>query len=93
MKRVVIIGAGAHGREVTEILRHRSQLGADVLLVDPGQEQEVAFRAMLGDDEDDEEDLRPRPPVITVRVFCGTTRKRRWRPSSCCTAPRRLSTR
>ena len=43
-----------------------AELGADVLLVDPGQEQEVAFRAMLGEDEDDEEDLRPRPPVITV---------------------------
>jgi translation initiation factor IF-2 len=43
-----------------------AEIGADVLLVDPGQEQEVAFRAMLGDEDDDEEDLRPRPPVITV---------------------------
>ena len=30
MKRVVIIGAGAHGREVAEILRHRARQGADV---------------------------------------------------------------
>jgi translation initiation factor IF-2 len=43
-----------------------AEIGADVLLVDPGQEQEVAFRALLGDEEDDEEDLRARPPVITV---------------------------
>ncbi|MDQ4096578.1 MAG: translation initiation factor IF-2, partial [Actinomycetota bacterium] len=43
-----------------------AEIGADVLLVDPGQEQEVAFRALLGEEEDDEEDLRPRPPVITV---------------------------
>ncbi|MDQ3978254.1 MAG: translation initiation factor IF-2 [Actinomycetota bacterium] len=43
-----------------------AEIGADVLLVDPGQEQEVAFKAMLGWEEDDEEDLRSRPPVITV---------------------------
>jgi translation initiation factor IF-2 len=43
-----------------------AEIGADVLLVDPGQEQEVAFKAMLGDEDDNEEDLRPRPPVITV---------------------------
>jgi len=43
-----------------------AEIGADVLLVDPGQEQEVAFRSMLGDDDDRDEDMRPRPPVITV---------------------------
>jgi translation initiation factor IF-2 len=43
-----------------------AEIGADVLLVDPGQEQELAFKTMLGDEEDDEADLRPRPPVITV---------------------------
>ena len=43
-----------------------AEIGADVLLVDPGQEQEVAFKAMLGWEEDDEEDLRSRPPVVTV---------------------------
>jgi translation initiation factor IF-2 len=42
-------------------------LGADLLLVDPGQEQEVELQAMFDDsDDDDEELLRPRPPVITV---------------------------
>jgi sugar O-acyltransferase (sialic acid O-acetyltransferase NeuD family) len=30
MKRVVIIGAGAHGREVAEILRHQARQGGDV---------------------------------------------------------------
>jgi len=44
-----------------------AEVGAELLLVDPGQEQEVALRAMLeDDDEDDEAALRPRPPVITV---------------------------
>ncbi len=45
------------------------ELGADVKLVDPGEEQEVELRKMLGfeDEEEDEEDDAPiRPPVITV---------------------------
>jgi translation initiation factor IF-2 len=43
------------------------ELGADLLLVDPGQEQEVELQAMFDDSDDDDEDLlRPRPPVITV---------------------------
>ncbi|MEA2704653.1 MAG: translation initiation factor [Actinomycetota bacterium] len=44
------------------------EVGAEVLLVDPGQEQEVELQGMLAydDADDDEEALRPRPPVITV---------------------------
>jgi translation initiation factor IF-2 len=43
------------------------ELGADLLLVDPGQEQEVELQALFDDsDDDDEELLQPRPPVITV---------------------------
>jgi translation initiation factor IF-2 len=43
------------------------ELGADLLLVDPGQEQEVELQAMFDDsDDDDEELLAARPPVITV---------------------------
>ena len=43
------------------------ELGADILLVDPGQEQEVELQAMFDDsDDDDEELLQGRPPVITV---------------------------
>ncbi len=48
-----------------------AEIGARVRLVDPGEEQEAALRARYFGDEsqedvDDEEDLRPRPPVITV---------------------------
>jgi translation initiation factor IF-2 len=44
-----------------------AEVGAEVLLVDPGQEQEVELQGMLRyDDDDADEDLRPRPPVITV---------------------------
>jgi translation initiation factor IF-2 len=43
------------------------ELGADLLLVDPGQEQEVELQAMFDDSDDDDEDLlQSRPPVITV---------------------------
>ncbi len=42
-------------------------LGADVLIVEPGAEQEIELLAMLSDgDEDDEALLEPRPPVVTV---------------------------
>jgi len=42
-------------------------VGAELLLVDPGQQQEVELQAMFDDsDDDDEEALRPRAPVITV---------------------------
>src|SRR2546429_1436715 len=44
-------------------------LGAEVLLVEPGQEEELELRALLGDDEEEEEDeslLEPRAPVVTV---------------------------
>ena len=50
-------------------------LGAEVKLVDPGEEQEVELRKMLGfeeeeaDDEVDAADAAPiRPPVITVML-------------------------
>ncbi|MGZ6931231.1 MAG: translation initiation factor IF-2 [Acidimicrobiia bacterium] len=44
------------------------ELGAEVLLVEPGQEAELELQALLGDDEDEEEetDLPPRAPVVTV---------------------------
>jgi translation initiation factor IF-2 len=42
-------------------------VGAELLLVDPGQQQEVELQAMFDDsDDDDEEALRQRAPVITV---------------------------
>ena len=43
------------------------ELGADLLLVDPGQQQEIELQAMFDDSDDDDETLlQPRPPVITV---------------------------
>ncbi|HUQ62223.1 MAG TPA: translation initiation factor IF-2 [Acidimicrobiales bacterium] len=44
------------------------EVGAEVLLVDPGQEQEVELQGLLGEDpgDEDEDALRDRPPVITV---------------------------
>ena len=45
-----------------------AEVGAEIRLVDPGEEQEVELRRRLDVDEDDidEEDLEPTPPVITV---------------------------
>ncbi|HXW34140.1 MAG TPA: translation initiation factor IF-2 [Acidimicrobiales bacterium] len=45
-----------------------AELGAQVRLVDPGEEQEAELQAKYfeEEEEDDEEDLRPRPPVVTV---------------------------
>ena len=45
------------------------EVGAQIRLVDPGEEQEVELQKALGVsdlDEDDDEDGVPRPPVITV---------------------------
>jgi len=47
-----------------------AELGVQVRLVDPGEEREAELLAKYFEDEDDEEideaDLRPRPPVVTV---------------------------
>jgi translation initiation factor IF-2 len=44
-----------------------AELGADIRLVDPGEEKEAELQAKYFDDEDeDDELLRPRPPVVTV---------------------------
>jgi translation initiation factor IF-2 len=43
------------------------EVGADLLLVDPGQQEEVELQALFDDSDDDDEELQqPRPPVITV---------------------------
>ena len=43
------------------------ELGADILLVDPGQQQEMELQALFDDADDDDPDRQqPRPPVITV---------------------------
>ena len=44
-----------------------ADIGAEVILVDPGEEQEAEMLTLLEIDEDDlPEDAPPRPPVITV---------------------------
>jgi translation initiation factor IF-2 len=44
-----------------------AELGASIRLVDPGEEKEAELQAKYFDDEEeDESDLRPRPPVVTV---------------------------
>jgi len=43
------------------------ELGAEVLLVEPGQEAELELLALLGEEEEEDEALlQPRAPVITV---------------------------
>ena len=43
------------------------EVGAEVLLVDPGQQQETELQALFDDSDDDDETLQQtRPPVITV---------------------------
>jgi translation initiation factor IF-2 len=45
-----------------------AELGAQIRLVDPGEEQEAELQAKYFEDieEEREEDLRPRPPVVTI---------------------------
>jgi translation initiation factor IF-2 len=43
------------------------EIGAEILLVDPGQQEEMELQALFDDSDDDEEAAQaPRPPVITV---------------------------
>jgi translation initiation factor IF-2 len=41
------------------------EVGAEILLVEPGQQEEVELQKLF-DDSDDDESQEPRPPVITV---------------------------
>ena len=43
------------------------EVGADLLLVEPGQQEEMELQALFDDSDDDDESMQaPRPPVITV---------------------------
>ena len=43
------------------------EIGAELLLVEPGQQEELELQALFDDSDDDDEDAQaPRPPVITV---------------------------
>ena len=43
-----------------------AELGASIRLVDPGEEKEAELQARYFDEDSDDENLRPRPPVVTV---------------------------
>ena len=63
----MVTGTQTLADEMVELIA--DHLGATVLLVEPGQEEELELRALLGDEEDEEDDLalhEPRAPVITV---------------------------
>ena len=43
------------------------ECGAEILLVDPGQQEELELQAMFDDaDDDDPETQMIRPPIITI---------------------------
>jgi len=63
----MVTGTQSLADEMIELIAET--LGAEVLLVEPGQEQELELQALLGDDEEEVEDaslLVPRAPVVTV---------------------------
>ena len=62
----MVTGTQSLADEMIELIAQ--ELGAEVLLVEPGQEAELELQTMLGDDEEDEDEalLEPRAPVVTV---------------------------
>jgi translation initiation factor IF-2 len=61
-----VTGTQSLADEMIELIAQ--ELGAEILLVEPGQEAELELQAMLGDDDEDEDEalLEPRAPVVTV---------------------------
>ena len=61
----MVTGTQSLADEMVELIAEA--LGAEVLLVEPGQEAELELQALLGDDdEDDDALLEPRAPIVTV---------------------------
>ncbi len=62
----MVTGTQSLADEMIELIA--SELGAEVLLVEPGQEAELELQAMFGDDDEDDDDalLEARAPVVTV---------------------------
>jgi translation initiation factor IF-2 len=62
----MVTGTQSMADEMIELIAQ--ELGAEVLLVEPGQEAELELQAMLGDDDETEDEslLEPRAPVVTV---------------------------
>jgi sugar O-acyltransferase (sialic acid O-acetyltransferase NeuD family) len=89
MKRVVIIGAGSHGREVSEILSHRSQQGDKVLTLgfvddDPDlRNQMIDGLPVLGDWSWFDRVDRSEIAVICASGFSETRRRMVERATRC----------
>ena len=61
----MVTGTQSLADEMIELIAE--SLGAEVLLVEPGQEAELELQALLGDDDDDDDALHePRAPIVTV---------------------------
>ena len=60
----MVTGTQSLADEMVELIAEA--LGAEILIVEPGQEAELELQAMFGDDDDDESLLVPRPPIVTV---------------------------
>ncbi len=62
----MVTGTQSLADEMIELIGET--LGAEVLLVEPGQEAELELQALLGDDDEEEEEalLEPRAPIVTV---------------------------
>ena len=60
----MVTGTQSLADEMIELIAE--SLGAEVLLVEPGQEAELELQAMFGEDDDDDALLSPRPPIVTV---------------------------
>jgi translation initiation factor IF-2 len=62
----MVTGTQSLADEMIELIAQ--ELGAEILLVEPGQEAELELQAMLGDDDEEDEGalLEPRAPVVTV---------------------------
>ena len=60
----MVTGTQSLADEMVELIAE--SLGAEVLLVEPGQEAELELQAMFGEEDEDEGLLEPRPPIVTV---------------------------
>ena len=61
----MVTGTQSLADEMVELIAEA--LGAEVLLVEPGQEAELELQALLGDDDDDDDaNLESRAPIVTV---------------------------
>src|SRR6266536_4270826 len=61
----MVTGTQSLADEMVELIAET--LGAEVLMVEPGQEEELELQALLGDDDDEDDALEePRAPIVTV---------------------------